>query len=133
MEGENEVPIVPISTVHLQVIGYVLFAYAQMTSHSSKPLEERNAILRTIESLRQRIAALEIPEGGEQSFLIYEDELKVVTDGLAAFIANIAHFFPESPQRNDVIFLCEDLRGYLSVIFSPPESSINEEEENKEE
>ena len=120
MEEEDEVPIVPISAVHLQVICYILFAYAQMIDRSSKPLEERDAILRTIESLRQRIAALQVPERGEQPFLIYEDELRVVIDGLAAFTANIARFFPESPKRDEVIFLCEELRGYLSVIFSEP-------------
>jgi len=133
MEGENDVPIVPISTVHLQVICYILFAYAQIIDSSSKPLQERNAILCTIEALRQRIAALHVPEGGEQSFLIYEDELTVVTDGLAAFTANVAHFFPESPKRDEVIFLCEELRGYLSVIFSESSIYINEEQQDKEE
>ena len=131
MEGENEVPIVPISTVHLQVICYILFAYAQMVSRSSKPLE-RNAILRTIESLRQRIVALNMPEGGEQPFLIYEDEVTVVTDGLAAFTANVAQLFPESTKRDEVIALCEELRGYLSVLFSEPSTPINEEQQNKE-
>jgi hypothetical protein len=133
MEGENGVPIVPIATVHVQVICYVLFAYAQMISRSSKPLQERNAILRTIESLRQRIAALNVSEGGGQPFLISEDELTVVTDGLAAFTANIAYFFPESTKRDEVMFLCEELRGYLAVLFSEPSTPINEEQQEKEE
>ncbi len=127
MEEETYIPVVPISVVHLRVIGLILFAYAQMISRSSQPVEERSSILRTIESLRQRIAALKVPEGGEQPFLIYEDELKVVTDGFALFTANIATLFPESKQRDDVIFLCEDLRGYLSVIFPDSETPINEE------
>jgi hypothetical protein len=127
MEEENAIPVVPISTGHLRVIGSVLFAYAQMISQSSKPLEERKSILLTIKSLRQRISALKVPEGGEQPFLLYEDELTVVTDGLAAFTENVARFFPESPQRNEVIASCEELRSYLSILFHPSETPIKEE------
>jgi len=127
VEDGKELPRIGIAPSDLRVIGYALFPYAQMIHRLIEPSPKRDTILRTIETLRRRIAAVKIPLEGDndQIFPIMHDELAVIDSALSAFIENIGRYVPQSQERDETMRACEALRSYLISSFTPPGTPPN--------
>ena len=127
MEEESALPSVPISTIELRLIDYALFVYSVMAQHIQGQLPEDHTMLFTIKDLRQRISAVEVPEGGEQPFPLTVDELAVILHALTAFITSTTVLIPASQERDETILIYKELRSSLATIFAERSISSNEE------
>jgi hypothetical protein len=113
---ETPSPPARISWQDYEVIACVLLPYAQIVPHTVTELFEQDAILKTVEALRQRTLAV---AEGKQLLTLTEDELSVVLKAIRSFVENVARFFPPTTQREEIIMDCEKLHLYFSTLFAP--------------
>lgn len=114
---EQELPILNIAPTDLQVIGYALFPYAQRVRQMAQPSAKREALLRTIETLRQRIAAVKtLSDGNGLPFLLSHDELAVIDSALSAFVDTINRFVPRREEKSVEVFCCYACKDRLMLL-----------------
>jgi len=124
---KKDVPITAIAPADLQVVGFALFPYAQMIHQIIEPSAKRDTLLQTVEALRQRIAAVKLPEGEKHDkFLVTYDEVAVIDSALTVFVENIGRFIPQSQERDETMRACEALRSYLMLHLAPPDATTDE-------
>jgi len=98
------------SNIHL--IRVVLYSYTNELRCSSPPSPQRDELLKTIETMCERIGAVKITRERETSheFGFSPDELTLVDRALTAYIVSIGQSVPPSEERDEVMRGCEALK-----------------------
>ena len=106
--------LIPISTIDLHLIEYALVVYLALSEHKPAPSPQDQALSFAINSLRQRIAAIIVPVGGEQSLPLDFAELILILSALTAYIDTLFRLIPHSQARDDIIAIFESIRSPLA-------------------
>ncbi len=107
-----------ISPNDLEVIRHVLAWYTKFVRFVVPASKERGVRLALTEHLRQRITNYASSGKEMEPFPLTFGELSIIDSALKNFVANLAHMFPQSQERDETIGACESLRSYISSSFA---------------
>jgi hypothetical protein len=125
VDADQQLPQVCITSSELNMIRHVLYPYTQQLRRCAEPSGKRDAVLTTVEQLRQRIAT--VTEAAEKrtpyDFPLSDDERATVDSAFRAFTADLLENVPASEERDDLVQGVEAFRVYFMTGRLPPGAS----------
>jgi hypothetical protein len=109
---------VPVGFNDLAVLRSVIFGYLAYARRSIPPSQQRDARIRLLGGLYQRLAAIP-SSSSEAGILLTESEILALNDAIAVFDAFVRKKVSPSQDRDEVLYSLEQLRQGLLHMLVP--------------
>lgn len=110
--------VVPVGFNDLAVLRSVIVGYQAYARRSIPPSQQRDAGLRLLAGLYQRLAAL--PSGSAQArILLTESEIWALNDAIVVFDTFVRETVSPSQERDEALYSLEQLRQGLLHMLVP--------------